>query len=86
MSLGPKTAEYLLLIVLGTGFEPVIFSVKGRCPKPTRRTERIGKGEDGSVDNSFYDWRYLAISTPKIISHPSPGNKLSSFPNQPKIL
>ena len=27
------------IFVVRTGFEPVIFSVKGRCPKPARRTD-----------------------------------------------
>ena len=30
-------------VVLGTGFEPVTFPVKGGCPKPARRTERLKK-------------------------------------------
>ena len=33
----------ILPIVLGTGFEPVTFPVKGGCPKPARRTERLKK-------------------------------------------
>jgi len=30
------------------------------------RYSQVRKGEDGRVDNSFYDWHYLMISTPRI--------------------
>ena len=37
------------VFVLRTGFEPVIFAVKGRCPKPTRRPQHGNSfaGEEG---------------------------------------
>ncbi len=45
-----------------------------QCPAiATRRYSQIRKGEDGRVDNSFYDWRYYNDFNSEDIAHPSSG-------------
>ena len=48
------------------------------------RYSQVRKGEDGSVDISFYDWHYYgSLNSDDVLFQPLPGIFTSSFPNQP---
>jgi hypothetical protein len=53
--------------------------------QPLLNTPKIRKGEDGSVDISFYDWRYYDDSKLQMY-HLHHQVNIHSFPNQPIYL